>query len=906
MNEENQNEQQNNNQELENALNNTISNNKSINNSTSKEEVKPKENTTEIKPENNKNTENQEDENMLETILNNDVEPPKKEIFSINISSFDDIIKIFLNNEYESVDIIPLVEKVQIIFKKWWIDVDEKVITYPLYSNILIQIKNIIKLDSDFKKPQEWTWKYKFDKKDYIVNIKTDPENYWEKITMKILPKTSSPKSISNLFTFIWALWIILFILWAVSITFIVLNAKTVQDVMFFNSLWISLNNINKFIAFIVKIVFSLLLVIEMWLFVIAGTKFLLTKKEFKKKRFILWIVSAFLLFLSLFTWTLWLAVNKKVNNLPNRQEMSYWDIQLYDNTKLLLTDLYSKWDALISSDDYWSLIWPITIKFDLTYYQKEQENKWYQIEKYIWDFWDWDTEEVITPTIIKEFTEKRTYNIQVTAQIKQVDWSIKSEQVDNIPSIWIKNLVKITETTTDSWWKKVVFDASDLAELWQIEWFSDDDNFSTPILTWSKFIPSKIIFKDTLFWLYIVQDGKTSTELDKIFKITWLSSDEWSISWSINSTRWDDDLTYEFSIADLKLGDSNWFIENFKWIIDWDEKTLTNDIWNEEESSKIKYTFSSYWKKTIKLILTDSYWKTKEIDKTIDVTEDTKLWSSLSIYDDGDLLTPRYENNIYYIQNLAIPTTLKFDANLVKTENTFDSLQEVSWSTSDWKKSTWNVFEYEIDTEWNTTINVTYTFENIKTSAISTVNEKIYIESVKKDVLLDLEISPSTETYVPAVIQFDASKSQIKNENIVKFIYDYWDWSVPEERDAVNLWHEYTVAWTYTVTLTAVTASWNKYSISKNIVLKAQPQSAKITTSLKEAPVGQWIDFSSDESNWQISSYFWDFGDWETSTEANPSHTYETAWTYTVKLKLSFSNNNILTDTIDVNITSN
>jgi hypothetical protein len=39
---------------------------------------------------------------------------------------------------------------------------------------------------------------------------------------------------------------------------------------------------------------------------------------------------------------------------------------------------------------------------------------------------------------------------------------------------------------------------------------------------------------------------------------------------------------------------------------------------------------------------------------------------------------------------------------------------------------------------------------------------------------LLDLEIKPSEEEYVPITIQFDASKSEIKDENITKFIFDY------------------------------------------------------------------------------------------------------------------------------------
>jgi PKD repeat protein len=126
----------------------------------------------------------------------------------------------------------------------------------------------------------------------------------------------------------------------------------------------------------------------------------------------------------------------------------------------------------------------------------------------------------------------------------------------------------------------------------------------------------------------------------------------------------------------------------------------------------------------------------------------------------------------------------------------------------------------------------------------------------------------------------------------------------VPEERDAVNKWHKYTVPWNYTITLTAITATWKKYSLTKKLILKPRPQLAKIKVSMKEAPLNQWIDFLSSDSEWQIISYFWDFWDWNTSTDANPTHSYKETWTYKVKLKIEFNNKNLLEDTVVIEIT--
>jgi len=68
------------------------------------------------------------------------------------------------------------------------------------------------------------------------------------------------------------------------------------------------------------------------------------------------------------------------------------------------------------------------------------------------------------------------------------------------------------------------------------------------------------------------------------------------------------------------------------------------------------------------------------------------------------------------------------------------------------------------------------------------------------------------------------------------------------------------------------------------NAVAKATPSSG---------PVPLSVNFSSSGSadpnpNGTIASYFWDFGDGQTSAQANPSHTYTSSGTYTVKLTVT------------------
>ncbi len=845
----------------------------------------------------------EKDANSLESILANvwnEFPQQKKEKFSININSFDDLLKIILNNEYDYVIVSPEYEKVKLIFKKEEKEIEEKFVIYPIYSNILIKLKSLVSLDSDRKKPQEWKWRYKFDKKEYDIEVATTPESFGEKITIKPKLRIKNRASASEVLTFIWALSFIIFIISSSFITFIVMNAQNVEDVIFFNSLWISLNDINDFIWKVVNLVFSSVIFIEIILFAVFWIKFLMTKKEFKKKKAIFWWLAFLFLMLTFVSWNLWIATIKKVKNLPNWEEMSYWDIQLYDNAKLLFDNFYEPKDALLSENEYWNLIWPVSIKFDLTYYAKKEEKNWQKIEKFIWDFWDGEIREELTPIIIKEFKEKKTYNIKVSIELRQLDGKKVTKVVDKMPLVWIKNVVTINEELTDSWWKKVSFDASDLRSLGKIELYTEN-NLDEPNLVWDRFTYPKIIFADTIVWLYIKKEWKKSLLLDKIFFISWLT--ETKINWIIQETKMDDDLEYEFKIKNFKRWVNDWFVEEYKWII-WDrEKILKNEEWAEEQSSKITHIFSDFWTKTIVLLMTDSYGKVKKLTKTIEVTKSTELKSNLTISNDWIEIKPRNEHNIYYIQDLLIPTTLKFDARNIKTNNPNDLLQKTVWEDGKKTKIS-NTFDFKMEYEWKATIKVKYSFNNIKDWTTKEINETIYINSIKKDVLLDLEIKPSEEEYAPAIIQFDASRSEVKDENITKFTFDYWDWTPPEEKDSVNKWHKYNIPWNYTIKLTVTTSSWKEYYITKKLILKPRPQLVNIKTSLKEAPVYQWIDFSSSDSEWQIIAYFWDFWDWETSTDANPTHSYKESWVYTAKLKIEFENKNVLEDKVIIKIT--
>ncbi len=840
---------------------------------------------------------------------NNTKNDDNKIIYDINLNSVEILLSILIEKEYDFVTFEPDEIAVKVTFRKDKLTKEVKYIKFPIYSNILLKAKALTNLTvEETEKEQEWSGEKIIKNNNYKVISKVVPSNSWPKlfiktilIQKKLVNKTTKKTSVNQIVAFMWAISFITLIIWAAFIGFIALNAKTIEDVKFFYSLWINLNDINNFIWQALSIVFSILVFIETIFLITFLFKFSLTKKEFKQRKIRYWILSTIILIITFATASTWMIIDQKIKSLPNWQEVAYWDVQVYDNSKLLSESFNKGWSII---QDFSSLIWPAQIKFDLSFFEKKEKQKWMIIKKYIWDFWNGEIIETPTSSIIYNFEEKGNYEISLTVEEVDLQWNIIEKVVENIPNINISYIVEINEKILSSGWKIAEFDATSLKELGKVEWYFIDD-LEKPV--WSEYIfrMSKPIFEETLVWMYIKRNDKISETLDKIFIIT--ANKESNIDGKIIYKRSVlNDLEFEIQVDELENDFWNGYIEEFKWIIGDKEITKEWDILEASLASKIKYTFSSYWDHEIKVILTNSAWETKELKTIVNIPKQLKLLKPLKIFNNEELLENiQYEKNLneYYINEIGVPTTLKLDARFVKADNLLYTLKKVDWDyNSDWDidESTKN-WIYEINTEWNHTITVYYEFAHRKVSdEVITVKEQIFIEWLKKEAIINFDIIKNS-AYVPVVVSFDASKSQVKNENIEKFVWDYGD-NITEERDSIVPGHKYSKAWDYKVTLTVVTTSWKKYSTSKKLILKPKPQSAKITTSLKKAETMQWIDFSSEKSEWQIIWYFWDFWDGNISTEANPTHSYKKAWNYKVILRLDYSNKNEEKD--DINIT--
>ncbi|WP_324736496.1 PKD domain-containing protein [Thermococcus sp. SY098] len=144
--------------------------------------------------------------------------------------------------------------------------------------------------------------------------------------------------------------------------------------------------------------------------------------------------------------------------------------------------------------------------------------------------------------------------------------------------------------------------------------------------------------------------------------------------------------------------------------------------------------------------------------------------------------------------------------------------------------------------------------------------------------------ISPSPAKVEDEIEFMDSSKDE--DGSIVKWNWNFGDGTTSTER---NPKHSYSSPGMYTVTLTVEDDSGMKASYSKSITInpKNQLPTADFTFLPKEPKAEETVNFvdKSYDSDGNIVSWNWDFGDGTTSTEREPTHTYSSPGNYTVRL---------------------
>jgi PKD repeat protein len=148
-------------------------------------------------------------------------------------------------------------------------------------------------------------------------------------------------------------------------------------------------------------------------------------------------------------------------------------------------------------------------------------------------------------------------------------------------------------------------------------------------------------------------------------------------------------------------------------------------------------------------------------------------------------------------------------------------------------------------------------------------------------------------QQYTPVyAASFTANRTSGKGPLAVHFSYSstgsvtkcLWNFGDGKTSKVSNPSHTYSRAGAYTVTLT-VTGPWGTYTCTQPdyITVYTAPK-ANFSASPRSGAAPLQVNFT-NESSGLVTSWLWNFGDSTTSTDENPTHTYESPRTYTAKL---------------------
>ncbi|OQC68969.1 MAG: PKD domain protein [Euryarchaeota archaeon ADurb.Bin009] len=128
-----------------------------------------------------------------------------------------------------------------------------------------------------------------------------------------------------------------------------------------------------------------------------------------------------------------------------------------------------------------------------------------------------------------------------------------------------------------------------------------------------------------------------------------------------------------------------------------------------------------------------------------------------------------------------------------------------------------------------------------------------------------------------PLTVQFNDTSLR----SPTSWTWDFGDGSTSTDQ---NPEHTYTAAGTYSVNLTATNEYGTGYKLKPDHITVYDPVTAQFTADVTYGALPLTVRFT-DASSGSPTSWAWDFGDGNTSTDQNPEHTYTSTGTYTVKL---------------------
>ncbi len=166
------------------------------------------------------------------------------------------------------------------------------------------------------------------------------------------------------------------------------------------------------------------------------------------------------------------------------------------------------------------------------------------------------------------------------------------------------------------------------------------------------------------------------------------------------------------------------------------------------------------------------------------------------------------------------------------------------------------------------------------------------------------------TAGQAPLLVEFSSAGTQDPDGFIDEYSWDFGDGSPTSS--APNPAHTYVTGGLFTATLSATDNGGTTRTASVVVVVdppENYPPTASIGATATEGKAPFVVEFTSENSfdlDGTIVSYAWDFGDGNTSTEADPTHTFTAVGQYVVALTVTDDDGDVDTAVVDIDVIAN
>lgn len=228
-----------------------------------------------------------------------------------------------------------------------------------------------------------------------------------------------------------------------------------------------------------------------------------------------------------------------------------------------------------------------------------------------------------------------------------------------------------------------------------------------------------------------------------------------------------------------------------------------------------------------------------------------------------------------------ATPTALKADVNGTASSDPDGTIASYSWNWGD-------------NTAAGTGATASHTYAAAGTYTITltvTDNAGATAQTTRTVTVAPANVAPTASFSVitsQLTANFDASESKDTDGSIASYLWNWGDNTAAGTGVKPN--HVYAAGGTYTVTLTVTDNLGAQTSVSQPVQVTAPAPNQAPTANFTQTVDGLTANLTSTstDSDGQIVSYAWTFGDGQTGDTAAPVHTYATAGTYNVTLTVT------------------